>query len=407
MSLFLAAAAPAAADSIVYAKQGNLFLTLGAVDRHAPADHRRRLRVTVAGRAADRRDPLQAAVQISTDGRRLIAPIAAWPRPAATMFAAGTTGDVRDGTRFAYYFYVQTSFDDYENDIRWINTGSYGTWTYADRFTNPSTESEYERSFAQPEWVTNDRLLGTQGMFMNMWTWKLGTGHDYTYPAAQWWFGLRDPIDEWGVAAYHWYDDPALSRDGRRFDDRHRAAWSSPPPRAGAVGRARHLRIPLVTRTRASPSRDRLPRPDREDREPDVVARWVTARVRRAGWRARGEGRLLRRHVCSWPAVSVPRSAPRTLLRPASVGPASTGAAPVKLTRVSLRPRTFRRVTTVRFTLSAPARVMLKVKGGKAIAVNGKAGADAVRFKPRVSRGRHSLVVRAAGASTKTTFRVR
>ena len=30
-----------------------------------------------------------------------------------------------DGSRFAYYFYVQTSFDDYENDIRWIDTGSY------------------------------------------------------------------------------------------------------------------------------------------------------------------------------------------------------------------------------------------------------------------------------------------
>jgi hypothetical protein len=28
-----------------------------------------------------------------------------------------------DGTRFAYYFYVQTSFDDIENHIRWIDTG--------------------------------------------------------------------------------------------------------------------------------------------------------------------------------------------------------------------------------------------------------------------------------------------
>jgi hypothetical protein len=34
--------------------------------------------------------------------------------------------------------------------------------------------------------------------------------------AAQWWFGLRDPVDEWGVSAYHWYDDPALSGEQRR-----------------------------------------------------------------------------------------------------------------------------------------------------------------------------------------------
>jgi len=50
-----------------------------------------------------------------------------------------------------------------------------------------------------------------------MWTWQLGTGSGYTWPATQWWFGLRDPVDQWGVAAYHSYDDPALSRDGSRL----------------------------------------------------------------------------------------------------------------------------------------------------------------------------------------------
>ena len=48
-----------------------------------------------------------------------------------------------DGTRFAYYFYVQTSYDDLENNIRWIDTGSYATWTWADHFTGPADESEY------------------------------------------------------------------------------------------------------------------------------------------------------------------------------------------------------------------------------------------------------------------------
>src|SRR4051812_29443912 len=122
-----------------------------------------------------------------------------------------------DGKRFSYYFYVQPSFDDLEHSIRWIDTGSYGTWTWADHFTSPATESEYLRGYTQAEWVTDDRLLGTAGMFLNMWTWKLGTGHGYTYQAGQWWFGLQDPVDEWGVEGYHWYNDPALSRDGSKL----------------------------------------------------------------------------------------------------------------------------------------------------------------------------------------------
>ena len=39
----------------------------------------------------------------------------------------------------------------------------------------------------------------------------------YTLLAAQYWFGLQDPVDEWGVAAYHWYDDPAVTRDGAKL----------------------------------------------------------------------------------------------------------------------------------------------------------------------------------------------
>ena len=195
-----------------------------------------------------------------------------------------------DGRRFAYYFYVQTSFDDYENDIRWIDTGSYGTWTWADHFTSPATESESERSFTQPEWVTNDRLLGTQGMYLNMWTWKLGTGHGYTYAAAQWWFGLHDPLDEWGVAAYHWYDDPALSRDGSKLAmtdcgrnssviaATHGPAWSGEPPYAEVdyVNPESELAAPTIA------CRD----PAREDRNPSWSTRQRHARLRRRRRRA-------------------------------------------------------------------------------------------------------------------------
>jgi len=72
----------------------------------------------------------------------------------------------------------------------------------------------------------------------------------------------------------------------------------------------------------------------------------------------------------------------------------------VTLTRASLRPTAFRarKGTTVRFTLSAPARVTLTVKGAAKLAVAGRAGANTVRFRRRgLSRGSHRLVIEVAG----------
>jgi hypothetical protein len=404
MSLFLAAAAPAAADSIVYAKQGNLYLTT--------ADGSRTRQLTTDGGYAS---PSQAddgtigairnkqLVRLSPDGRLLNAPI-----PAMGTSGRGAIGgpyEARispDGTRFAYYFYVQTSFDDYENDIRWIDTGSYGAWTYADHFTSPATESEFHRSFTQPEWITNDRLLGTQGMFMNMWTWKLGTGHGYTYPGAQWWFGLRDPVDEWGVAAYHWYDDPALSRDGARIAMTDQGqqlviaatngpAWSGEPP---------------------YPEPDYV-NPDSGFAEPTIVCRGPVAKTENPTWSLDGsrvaygapDGVHVANADCSGDTLLVPGGS-EPAFGPANVQAATTPG--LSLTNVSLRPRAFRRAATVRFRLSAPARVTLKIKGAKgSLAVNGKAGANTVRLRRRgLSRGPHRLVVRAAGRTASVPFRI-
>ena len=292
------AASPAAADSIVYAKDGNLFLT--------SPDGSKGYQLTTDGGYSS---PSQAddgtigalrydqLVRLDRSGRCSTRRSTAWARARARS-AARTSRASPDGTRFAYYFYVQSSYDDYANDIRWIDTGSYTTWTYADRFTNPATESEYERSMTQPEWVTNDRLLGTLGFYLNMWTWKLGTGHGYTYPGAQWWFGLRDPVDEWGVAAYHWYDDPALSRDGSRLAmtdsgqqlvvaSTHGPAWSGEPPY-----RRGRLRRPAAGPAAAD---DRLPRPRGQDREPELGARRLRRRLRHARRRARDDHARLRR----------------------------------------------------------------------------------------------------------------
>jgi hypothetical protein len=119
------AAAPASADSIVYAKQGNLYLS--------STDGSKGYQLTFDGGYSS---PSQAddgtigglhykqLVRMNRSGQLLNAPIEAM--------------------------------------------GSAGTWTWADHFTSPATESEYDQDLVQTEWVTNDRLLGTLGMYLNM-----------------------------------------------------------------------------------------------------------------------------------------------------------------------------------------------------------------------------------------------
>jgi hypothetical protein len=391
------AAAPAAADSIVYAKDGNLFLT--------SPDGSKGYQLTRDGGYSE---PSQAdngivgalrykqLVRLDRSGQMLNAPIEAM----GSDHSRGPLGGPYeprispDGTRFAYYFYVQSSYDDLENNIRWIDTGSYGTWTYADHFTSPVTESEYERSLTQTEWVGNDRLLGTQGMYLNMWTWKLGTGHGYTYPAAQWWFGLQDPPDEWGVPAYHWYDDPALSRDGAHLAmtdanglyvaATNGPAWSGEPP---------------------YPEPDYV-NPDSGFAKPAIQCS-VPVKAVNPSWSADGgtlaytapDGLHVMRPDCTGDRLLVAGATG------AAFGPADVTAAspPASLTGLSLRPAKFkaRRGTTVRFTLSAAARVTLSA-GRSKLAVDGHAGLNRVRFKPRLKPGRYRLL--AGGSSAR--FRV-
>jgi hypothetical protein len=404
------AASPAAADSIVYAKDGNLFLT--------SPDGSRGYQLTFDGGYSS---PSQAddgtigalrydqLVRLDRSGRLLNAPIDAMGSGNEPIGGPYEPRISPDGTRFAYYFYVQSSWDDYENDIRWIDTGSYATWTYADRFTNPATESEWLRGWSQPEWVANDRLLGTQGMYLNMWTWKLGTGHGYTYPAGQWWFGLRDPEDEWGVAAYHWYDDPSLSRDGSMLAmtdegqqivvaDTHGPAWSGEPP---------YPEVDYV-----NPSSDLQP--------PTIRCRGPVGKTENPSWAQDGsavafgfpDGVHVMTRDCQDRLLVPGGSEPA--FGPADVNPAQaprrgdTGAGASRIGRVSLHPRVFRarRGTTVRFTLSAPARVKLSVRG-IAKRASGHAGANAVRFKPHLRPGRYGLRIAAGGASATARFTIR
>jgi hypothetical protein len=350
-------------------------------------------------------------VRMDRRGRMLNPPVAAMGSPGrGSSRNIGGPYEPRispDGKKFAYYFYVQTSFDDYENDVRWIDTGSYGTWTWADHFTSPASESEYERSFTQAEWVNGDRLLGTQGFWMNMWTWQIGNGHCYTSSAAQWWFGLQDPPDEWGVPAYHWYYDPALSPDGTKLamtdgdgaDSRliiaatHGPAWSghAPYPEPDYVGGTSTLAAPTIECQSAA---QRVSNPS-WSRDGDLLAY------------GSGDGV----HVMSVPDGLDCSQARDVLLERGAVDPAFGPAgvpSGVRVSRVSLRPRSFTagRGTRVRFTLSGRARVTI-MAGGVGVRVRGHRGVNTVRFGRGLRPGRYKLRVSAGGSVAGARFRVR
>src|SRR5690242_2594926 len=211
-------ASSASADSIVYTKDGNLFLT--------SPDGAKGYQLTADGgysSPSQARDGTIGAVhngrlvRMDRSGRQIGAPVDAIGSPGSLPGIAGPY-DARlspDGKRFAYWFYVQTSYHaPYDPEHRIVlDTGSHTTWTWADHFTDPTTEAGIQKGMTQPDWLTDDRVVGTEGFWMNMWTWKLGAGAD----SAQYWFGLQDPPDQYGVPAFHWYDDPSLSPNGAKL----------------------------------------------------------------------------------------------------------------------------------------------------------------------------------------------
>jgi WD40-like Beta Propeller Repeat len=413
------AAGPASADSIVYAKQGNLYLT--------SPDGSKRYQVTSGGGYSS---PSQAdngmigalrygkLVRLDRHGHMLNRPVAGMGSPGtASTHSIGGPYEPRispDGKRFYYYFYVETSWDDSENDIRWIDTGSYGTWTWADHFTSPATESEYSKLLTQAEWVANDRVLGTMGFWMNMWTWQLGTGHGFTSSSAQWWFGLQDPPDDWGVAAYHWYSDPALSRDGTKLamtdgdgDDSqlliaatHGPAWSghAPYPEPDYVGQQSDLAAPTLECATAR-------------------GKYVNPTWSRDG-RTLAYGSSDGVHVLGVPSLTCSAMTERLLVRggsdpafgPADVSmadaPGSGGGA--RVGHVSVRPVRAGHAGRARFTLSRSARVTI-MAGGVGVRVRGHRGVNAValRFVRGLRPGHYRLRVSAGGSAAGARLVVR
>jgi hypothetical protein len=439
-----AAAAPAAADSIVYVRDGNLHLT--------SPDGSRGYQVTFDGGYSS---PSQAddgtigalragqLVRMDRSGNLLNEPIDAVGSPGAAWSPdIGGPYEPRispDGKRFAYWVYVRSITNDYAENKSFASVGSLSTWTWADRFTSPTEEGEYEKSLLQPEWVTNDRLLGQMDMWMNIWTWKTGTGKGYTYDAAQWWFGLQDPVDEWGVEAYHYYDDPALSPDGRKL--------------ALTDGDHAQSRL-LIARTNGPAWQGEPPYPEPDYvggtnalQRPTLECEAATGRVVNPSW-SRDGGTLAYGGADGVHTVTVPDSfacgemkdvvlvpggsepafgpadvdtaqAPRRgAAAPPAGAPAPTPAAApgppaATLSALTVRPRAFRasRGTRVSFTLAAPGRVRLTVqrRSGRrvpgSITRTGRAGVNTIRFTGRIGgralkRGSYRLIVSAGAAGT-------
>src|SRR4051794_703748 len=192
----LALASPAAADSIVYVKDGNVWLTNG--------DASKQYQVTSDGGYSS---PSQAddgtivalqggkLVRLNRSGTQLNAPVAGIGSPpdTANFFGPYEPRVSPDGTKIAYWF---GEYDEYYSsgcNCYLFHRETRSTWSYADHFTDPTGDSEYLKGVSQPEWLTDDRVLTTyDGFHMTGWVWKIGTGHGYTSDSAWWWYQFKD-----------------------------------------------------------------------------------------------------------------------------------------------------------------------------------------------------------------------
>src|SRR5689334_14017999 len=180
----LAIPAAASADSIVYLKDGNVWLS--------SPDASKQYQVTFDGgysSPSQANDGTIAAihakqlVRLDRSGHVL-----------STIDAVGSDGNPNffgpyearispDGTKIAYWFGSYTSYTGpgtgCSSTCEYGHLESQSTWTYADHFTDPSSQSDYYKGITQPEWLSNDRILAGYDFWMTLWTWKIGTGHGY------------------------------------------------------------------------------------------------------------------------------------------------------------------------------------------------------------------------------------
>ena len=108
-----------------------------------------------------------------------------------------------DGTRVAFWFGMYTQYYGTACQCYLWHVQSYAAWSYVDRFTDP-TEVGYLKEAQYPYWIDNARVVTSDPDFSpGVSTWLLGGGDDHTQ---QWFSTGQNPTIE-----------TAISRDGQRL----------------------------------------------------------------------------------------------------------------------------------------------------------------------------------------------
>jgi hypothetical protein len=435
-----ALAATAGADSIVYVRDGNVWLT--------SPDGAKQYQVTFDGGYAS---PSQADdgtivalrgkqfVRMNRSGAALNAPFDGIGTAGGNFYGPYEPRVSPDGKRIAYWFGQYSSYYSYGCSCYLYHLESKTAWSHADRFTDPTAESENYLGLEQPEWLTNDRLLaGYPGFWMSGWTFKIGTGTGYSDKAAQWWYQFKD---DQGYNSYP--TDPALSPDGHRLALTNGAdptkksqlllasvpgpAWVGEPPYENDY--LGNSAVPQPT-LQCAQDKGLVVNPTWSQDSASVAygsADGIHVMGVPADWNCAGlSDRLLVAGGSEpdWGPADVDPSQ-----RPSPPTGAASGAKPavksLGLRKVKLTPSRFRAgaVARLRFTLAGPAKLTLTVSRASGRKVEGtirsagRPGANTLRFKGRIGGrtlrpGRYRLTITAramaGGASGKATtaFRI-
>jgi hypothetical protein len=447
------AAAPAGASSLVYVKDGNVWLT--------DPGGAKQYQVTFDGGYAS---PSQADdgtivawrakqfVRMDRSGRPLNAPVdgIGTDDGGGRFYGPWEPKVSPDGRRIAYWFGQYSSYYSYGCSCYLWHVEDLTTWTWADHF-KPYTDDGQDKGVESPSWLTNDRLLATYpGFHQNVWTWKLDSGHaNYD---AQWAFSIQD-----SEGTYYDFGDAEVSPDGSRFaataggdatsNDQLYVGTTNGPLWVGEPPYDNPLEpLPPQPDLRCGGTTGKVVSPtwSPDSRE---VAYSLADGVHIIGAGDLADCRALADRVIA-PGGAEPDWGPADVDLAQAPSPPAASAAPagsangprttkLALTHVKLTPRAFaaarrgpgviasRAGSTLRYRLSEPARLTLTVRhagrhGRKVrgkLRTAGRPGANAVRLTGRIARrslapGRYTLriaardLTRRERAAASISFRI-
>ena len=426
-----AAAAPAGASSLVYAKDGNVWLT--------DPSGGKQYQVTFDGGYSS---PSQADdgtivalqnrrfVRMDRSGRQLNAPVdGIGTDPNGGEFYGPYEPKVSpDGRRIAYWFGQYEQRYDYGCYCYLWTTENSVTWTWADHF-KPYTDDGQDKGTAAPSWLTNDRLLATYpGFYQSVWTWKLDSGHaNYD---AQWSFSIPNPD-----GGYYDFGDAEVSPDGSRFaataggdatsDDQLYIATTNGPLWVGDPPYDNGLEaLPTQPTLRCGGTVGKVVSPTWSP-DSHELAYSVADGVHVIGADNLDDCRALTDRTIApggsepdWGPADVDLSKAPPPPKGGSTTGTASGATTLAITGARLTPKAFRAArrgpgviaaratgSTLRFRLSEPAPLTLTVRRGKhavrgKLKTAGRPGANGLRFTARIARrslrpGRYTLRIAA------------